>query len=1180
VAAGSILANTGLAQSQLPSPAPLPQAVVVLGDAKRSVLGARTLAVPGESGCRYPDGPRGAYNHGFRRVNDGTEDWGADAGLRYAVELPDEREVELTFTVQTPGNEPGVAATVRVRGVGRRSGMLPWTAFAFQQARPSFLQFVKGLTVAARYPDGGAPGQIRLGDVSVVIGPSAGLSADVRGKSAPAGQTAEYAVRVSNCTDEPQAITLGFVRRGWEAMGLAVEPAALTLTPGESRDCAVRVTIPDRVPPGGHEEQTLQAIANGDGATAATLTFTTVRELPHPYVLHTPARWDEVRAKVKNYPWAQEQQDAFVKTADAWNVPEVARPPGNDPNDNLGPYLFRTDNEGPLLACGYSWQLTRNRAHAEKVATFLRRLSNPADGYPQTLRGCHQGLVQEGHFFQHIAQAYDMILDANVLTAADRAQIDATLRIFMETIDRASDGGGINNWNLSEVTGAFFCSLAMQDLVSAERFFAGPSGIKDQLGKGTLDDGWWYECTISYNVWCATEFCQAALAYEPFGVNFKNEWVPANFSTHVPLAPGPGGVALTPEEDARRMPFGMNPDIFGPVRRPDRTITDLWNGLLPFLDYRGVMFGVNDSTENKIAGGQPFEVAYYVYRDPRYAAIIKLGGGKRDLLYGVPDLPAKTPEEFRESAFADNVGLAMLRSQTPDRPIQEQIQAVLHYGTHGWAHGHFDRTDLLSLMRYGRSFWNPESVFYVYEPFMYKFYCQTSLNHNMVVVDEKMQEAKPGERILWHTGKLMQAALVETTARWSNPPYGGMVYDYVPVKTFAEKTWREGRFVPIPDDAPKYGSLTGFTEPIRQRRLMVVTDDYVLLADDAQGSAPHTFENLFQPKGFRSLAAAEKKFLRHDAQWNPDPVGGAQFVTDCDWYAAAAPAVAHFEERWGPGVDEEGSRSNANEPGALQIDVHSLWPLQQEIMVATAPEQHDVDKKLFYTVRGDGRTLAEGKFGAWILGQGDVDVPVEGVKQLELETKTEGSKKPTLFWGNARVITRAGQEVPLAQLPQTAANIVPAKVPGEDYFGGPVKIAGNAYAAATAAEPADAKQPGTVRVDLSGLDAVRFKAVVGSDYPPGPEDQRRKVLAVRTPDHAAGRFLTVIEPYATTPMVKSAVALDAGTVRVELTDGRRQEIRLVNFAAPGRQAAVHMTEWRAGQTVREETTSAGDIVPP
>ena len=153
----------------------------------------------------------------------------------------------------------------------------------------------------------------------------------------------------------------------------------------------------------------------------------------------------------------------------------------------------------------------------------------------------------------------------------------------------------------------------------------------------------------------------------------------------------------------------------------------MWDSLLPFIDYRGVMFGVNDSTENlvtgtraEIGGCSPFELAYYAYHDPAYASLIKLGE-KRDLFYSMPELPTNTPEKFRDSAFADNVGLVMLRSQTTNRPIREQIQATLHYGTHGWAHGHYDRTDLLSLFRYGRNFWNPESVFWVYEPFMYKF---------------------------------------------------------------------------------------------------------------------------------------------------------------------------------------------------------------------------------------------------------------------------------------------------------------------------------------------------------------------------------------------------------------------------------------------------------------------------
>jgi hypothetical protein len=921
----------------------------------------------------------------------------------------------------------------------------------------------------------------------------------------------------------------------------------------------------------------LQAIANGDAATATQLKFITTSELSHPYIMHTVAGWQEVRDKVAKYDWAKDAQSEILKKGDAWRVPEITDPV-KVPDDTYGPYVFATQNENDLLACAFSWQLTHNKSSAEKVALFLRRLSDPSKGYPATLRACNQSLVQEGHFFQHIAMAYDAILDSGVLTADDRRRIENTFRMFMETIERESDNGAINNWNLSEDCGAFYCSLAMQDLVSAQRWFAGPSGICDQLEKGVMDDGWWYECSISYNMWCASEFTQVGLAYEPFGVNFLDMKVPANFSKKPLLkAELNGGITSgsTPEE--QRKPFGMDPDIYGPNTKPYRDIQMMWDSLLPFIDYRGVMFGVNDSTENLVTGnrtevsGQPFEIAYYAYRDPVYAVLIKLGD-KRDLLYAVPELPTNTPEKFRESAYADNVGLAMLRSQTTNRPIREQIQAVLHYGTHGWAHGHYDRTDLLSLMRYGRSFWNPESVFWVYEPFMYKFYCQCSVNHNMVVVDEKMQEANPGERLLFHTGDAMQATVVQTDTRWSNPPYGGMVYDYVPVKTFAEKCWREGRSVPIPTNLPVYGSLTGFTENILQRRALLVLDDYIVVVDYVKGTNAHTFENLLQLKGFQGLAAPEKKFLHHDAQWNPDPVGSAQFVTDCDWYSADAPAVGRFEERWGPGADNEGSRSISNEDGVLKLDVHSLWPPKQEIMVGTAPEMLDVNKRLFYIVRGDGKVLTEGQFGAWILGSADIDVSVENLKQLELETHTELSKKPTLFWANACIVTKDGKEIPLNELPVKYENIVQPKEQGKDYFGGPIKIVGNEYQSATPAQPTANDTNGVMRVDLSGLDAARFKAVLGSDYPPGPEAQRRKVYAVRALGNEA-RFLTVIEPYEDKPMVRSAVATGPDSLRVELADGRVQEIKIQNFTGDGKDIQFNLAETKDGKTLRTETAA-------
>ena len=88
-------------------------------------------------------------------------------------------------------------------------------------------------------------------------------------------------------------------------MDAAVEPATLRLSPGEVQTVMIRVKVSDRVPPGGHERQLLQAIPNGNAAAAQRLSFITTSELAHPYILHTAARWQEVRDKVRHYAWAK-----------------------------------------------------------------------------------------------------------------------------------------------------------------------------------------------------------------------------------------------------------------------------------------------------------------------------------------------------------------------------------------------------------------------------------------------------------------------------------------------------------------------------------------------------------------------------------------------------------------------------------------------------------------------------------------------------------------------------------------------------------------------------------------------------------------------------------------------------------------------------------------------------------
>ncbi|MEI6890951.1 MAG: hypothetical protein V5783_02160, partial [Pontiella sp.] len=320
--------------------------------------------------------------------------------------------------------------------------------------------------------------------------------------------------------------------------------------------------------------------------------------------------------------------------------------------------------------------------------------------------------------------------------------------------------------------------------------------------------------------------------------------------------------------------------------------------------YDGVRFANNDAVENRFTANY-YEIAYFAYGDPKYAAIIK-SSGVRDLIYGVPELPAATPVLGEGSSFLDNVGATMLRSTQEDP--RERIQAVLKYETHGGYHGHFDRGALNSLMRYGRSFYNPEHVWQGYPAFMYAFFVQSSLPHNMVV-DMKQQEAVESHKLFFSTNDLMQVTAVETKARWSAPPYGGINYPWFTGDTFQEKCWEEGRYMPVPENEPTWGTLGSFTERITQRRLLAVTDEYIVLADYLEAQEEHTFDCLFNIKGFQRLEADEgAESVRHTEQMNSNPILSAQVITDCNWYETKGTTKVSFETQFGTGADNAGTR--------------------------------------------------------------------------------------------------------------------------------------------------------------------------------------------------------------------------------------------------------------------------------
>ena len=1121
----------------------------------------QTLELPGEAVFKYPDGTKGWYSEGMRYEHDGSGDWMGLFGIRFDVGLPDDRAVDIKISFTTAPTQQGCRmvcdeffAQTAVSGKGGHIVRIPFEAFNYPKARPMVFKAVKSFSIQASFADGGS-GSIQIKNIQLAKADKIALEADVRSMSVKGGRQAAYDLVVTNCTDIRQFVNLSRIIDGREIMPTDIIPSRLELAAGQSGHCKVVVNVSPRVTPGGRESQIINALANGE--QAGKIEFVTLSYLEHPYILHTKERWDQVRQKVKDYQWAKEAADEYAATAEKWNVPEVAV--GKISEATNCEYLFVTEQEKNLMASAISYQLTGEKKYAEKAALFLQRLSDPVTGYPRTLQGCHQSLVQEGHFFQHIAMAYDMIYNAGVLSDEDHKDIAITFRLYQETINQHISRGTVGNWQVAEFCGAIYAALALQDMAAVERFISGPGGFYDHISNGLMADGWWYECSIGYNTWVSSEFTQLALAMQPWGVNYVNAYFPATYSPQY-------DVPYADIEQQKLDHYGKPFQKWGPVYKPFVQIKDMWDALVPYADYKGIMFATNDSTEMML-GGEKYEIAYFVYRDPYYASIVKLGE-KRDLLYGVPDLPADTPALGSGSAYSDNVGVAMLRSNAEGKEPRERIQAVLKYGTHGGYHGHFDRTALNSLMRYNRSFYNPEHVWYSYQPFMYSFFVESSLPHNMVIVDMKQQEPVESKRLLFSTGKMIQATAVETNARWSNPPYGGLVYNWFS-GTFQDKCWAEGRYMPKPDPEPVYGFIGEYTDRVLQRRLLAVTDDYIVLADYLNAPQPHTYDCIFNIKGFKGIEADLKQFIAHTDSMNPDPVLAAQLITDCNWYKTEGTTKVSFETQYGPDADNAGTRLYGSD-GVLKMDVYSAWPKQREVMIGALPEPHNAARQFWYSVKGDGNVIADGKFGAWILGRDSIDVSVAGVKELTLVTKAKFSPKSpkTLFWADAVIITADGSELKLSELKPEFDGIDNKPESGVDYYGGPVKIAGCQFENTVAANPLNSETDGTVTVDLSGLNAVRFKAQVGGDYPFGDETWRRKSLSFRTTGTST-RYITVIEPYEAENVVKSVNSNSPDQVEVEFVDGRRHLITIENFEA-GEDIKVNIQEYKDGRLTAQE----------
>lgn len=1115
------------------------------------------------------------YNVGFLRANDNTIDLTDYESLSMECRCDSSQEViPVTITIYTADKMPRKTTVYGFNNSGRVRFEVKFSQFDVETAKANYYIFTRVIAVDSSDID------IEVTSFKIRRRPGVYTFFDIKGLSGTPGDILTYKGVICNCTDEDLLISCRQLFQGWETIraGVSViyEDTAngdlVVAKPGDKIGLEIRVEVNEQVPPGGHEISAF--VVNAQGLSRSyenRFELKTLRSIPHPYLYHDADGWKKVGENIEKSETFKKAFKQYQSVADAWEVTDVME---------HREYCYETKEENNFMSCAYSMAITGDSKYGEKLLKFFRFFSNPKKGYPKRLRGCSQSYVQEGHFFKHIASAYDILCGAsklcgkNLLTDEDEKQMEKCFRIYIDQLDDHVKDGHISNWYLSELQGALFSALVIQDIDKTERFMFGHGGIVEQFRKGAFGDGWWHECSVGYNTWVSSIMLHCAHALLPFGYDLVNTRFTLSYSKEVDST-----------YNLQELPvkFGMYNQKWGGNSKINIGIKDLFDAPLKFLDERGVMFGIADSDEKRLGGqhfGPSYELVYKYYHDPAYLSVI--AQNEPDCIFGDPDIPSCKGTFSLDNAKSDNIGIAMVRSKKAGRSSLEQIQAVLRYGSHGNAHGHFDQTSLVSLMRYGRSMYNPENCWWGYAHFMYKFYVQCSLTKNMVVVDDKMQNPADSKCILFEQTQDIQAAGVEVCTRWSYPPYGGMVYEQdgqeATKEALRDRSNMNGCYLPIADyeGSPVYGELTGHTEEITQRRVLALRDDYLVIFDHVQGDDEHDYDSLLQIKGFMGFEGSGITKIRHTEQMRDDILSDAQFITDCQWYEATNGSIAHFKTIFTQ--DDTGERlicdrSNYNEPGDLNVDVYTAWPVRSEQMIGRvaiydgwAADYDGYNIPLEYQILVDGTEVAKDSFNGWILGRGEIDQSVDAAREISLivsqgkmhnEIGDPIDTPQGLFWGKIILKLKDGQVINVGSALSEVGdkwhdwavshvemtNIDDGYGIGRDYKNGRVTIVGEEYPYAVPCSPVDHDQKAVIKIKLDEIELNGIKACIGVDAFEGDEFQRRKTYAVR--QHGkTGRFVTVIEPYENKRMVKSAISLSPDEVEVTLQDGTRERITL------------------------------------
>lgn len=817
------------------------------------------------------------YRIGLPQVTDISEEEAVTIEVELMQEGLSELEVVLyPLLIARPEFFPSIKASVTVSGKGPYRVDIPLEQFEFRQMVRAFLNYLDA--VSFRVVSGGSVLLKRvwasgMGEVEIRAEKDTGICSKEEWVS--------YPLLLQNQSRQQQFINIRQCLYGKECLPTNY-PKYVTLAAEEKKEIEIKVHMTADIPAGGLEKSTFVFVPNGNGAQRKNLTFYTLREKAHPYLVLKEEQWEERGKRIEE---DDKLRDAFARqyeqAAARWNVPEKSL---------SGEFVYPSYSQNDLFCTAVAWKITGKDEYRQKVMEFFIGLLDEEHGYLSTrtsyfafiekkeeyargdfkvCRAQNAGWVQEAEFFSKVCMAYDLLY--NYFTREQHQKMEACLRNYMKFAAwRLTDGDG-NNFQIAEGGAGLLCALVLQDYKMIERFLYGYNGYADLLSSVFLDDGMYFEEASGYTRLAGELYFNIVNAAENFGISLKDMKVPASFDRNI--LHSPWAMRESWAEDGK--PFlGMSFKRFEEFTKADRTLKDYFDCTAKLLTKQGIMFSLNDSNEQCFT--ELYKKAYYLYRVPLYKEIADLSDTPEVLFVPKEDTGFGLGEE---SVLLKAAGLGILR--------EKESQAVLKFGGHGGYHGHFDRLSLASFIRDGQTFGNNEYAWFGYDSFLFKMWVQTSVAHNMVVVDQRMQKPSPCTCIYYEAdgkaegirseGDSFKAVCAQTATEWIDPPYGGQTP--YPLVFPEEKCAKEGRFIITAETPRKQGEIGEYSEPVFQRRLLVLFHEYCIVWDYLQGEEEHRYDCLYHPVG--RFENEDGLALSYAGRFDENPFGAGQFILGC-----------------------------------------------------------------------------------------------------------------------------------------------------------------------------------------------------------------------------------------------------------------------------------------------------------